>query len=118
VERKGPGEDPGPSGKPPLGEEVLEVPGVGRVVADRTDEDDARAARMDDLIMWEAEEEVTRRAIDRLFFFLSTCLLGGLIPRVCAQRAAEGGGFPYRSYGGGRSWLPLVYISLRNEEPS
>jgi len=31
------------------------------VVADETDEDGARAARMDDWIVWEAEEEVARR---------------------------------------------------------
>jgi len=35
---------------------------VGRVVADGTDEDGARAARMDEWIVWEAEEEVARRA--------------------------------------------------------
>jgi hypothetical protein len=36
----------------------LELSGVGRVMADRTDEDGARAAAMDEWIVWEAEERV------------------------------------------------------------
>ena len=36
----------------------LELSGAGRVVADGTDEDSARAARMDECIVWEAEERV------------------------------------------------------------
>lgn len=34
----------------------LELPKVGRVMADGTDEDGARAARLDEWIVWEAEE--------------------------------------------------------------
>jgi hypothetical protein len=36
----------------------LELSGVGRVVADGTDEDEAWARRMDDWIAWEGREEV------------------------------------------------------------
>jgi len=38
----------------------LELPGVGRVVEDGTDVEEARAARLDGWIVWEAEERVTR----------------------------------------------------------
>jgi len=34
----------------------LELSGVGRLVADGVDEDDAWARKMDDWIVWEAEE--------------------------------------------------------------
>jgi hypothetical protein len=37
----------------------LELSGVGRIVADGTDEDEARAQRMDNWIICEAEEERT-----------------------------------------------------------
>jgi len=36
---------------------------VRRVTVDRTDEDAARAVRMDNWIVWEAEEEVMRRGL-------------------------------------------------------
>jgi hypothetical protein len=39
----------------------LELSGVGRVMADGTDEDGAYAARMDEWIAWEAMEEATPR---------------------------------------------------------
>jgi len=39
----------------------LELPGVGTVVEDETDEDQARAERMDRWIAWEAEERVEAR---------------------------------------------------------
>jgi len=35
----------------------LEFSGVGRVVEDGTDEDNAHAARMDEWVVWEAAEE-------------------------------------------------------------
>jgi hypothetical protein len=38
----------------------LELSGVGRVVADGSDEDGAWARRMDSWIVWEAEEEAVR----------------------------------------------------------
>jgi len=49
---------------PPVGEllSFLELSGVGRVMADGTDEDGARAARMEYWNTWEVEEEVARRA--------------------------------------------------------
>jgi hypothetical protein len=34
----------------------LELSGVGRVMADGTDEDGARAARMDEWVAWDAKE--------------------------------------------------------------
>jgi len=39
----------------------LELSGVGRVVEDGTDEDQARAERMDRWIAWEAEERAESR---------------------------------------------------------
>jgi len=39
----------------------LELSGVGRVVEDGTDEDQARAEKMDQWITWEAEERVEAR---------------------------------------------------------
>ena len=38
----------------------LELSGVGRVMADGTDEDDAHAERIDGWIIWEASEEIAR----------------------------------------------------------
>jgi hypothetical protein len=37
----------------------LELSGVGRVVADGTDEDQARATRMDEWVVWETVERGT-----------------------------------------------------------
>jgi hypothetical protein len=39
----------------------LELSGVGRVVADGTDEDGARAARMDEWVVWETVERAAPR---------------------------------------------------------
>jgi len=39
----------------------LELSGVGRVVEDGTDEDQARAERMDRWVAWEAEERMEAR---------------------------------------------------------
>jgi hypothetical protein len=36
----------------------LELSGVGRLMADGTDEDGARAARIDEWVAWETEERV------------------------------------------------------------
>jgi hypothetical protein len=36
----------------------LELPGVGRMIADGTNEGEARAERMDGWIVWETEERV------------------------------------------------------------
>jgi hypothetical protein len=36
----------------------LELSGMGRMIADGTDEDEARAERMDGWIVWETEERV------------------------------------------------------------
>jgi hypothetical protein len=41
----------------------LELFGVGRFVEGGTDEDEAHASRMDDWVIWEAEEEERRRAM-------------------------------------------------------
>jgi hypothetical protein len=51
------------TGQPQVGRcflKFLELPGVGRVMADGTDEDGARAARMDEWVVWEAEETPSR----------------------------------------------------------
>jgi hypothetical protein len=39
----------------------LELSGVGRVIADGTDEDGARAARMDEWVVWEKVERAAPR---------------------------------------------------------
>jgi hypothetical protein len=48
----------------------LELSGVGRVVADGTDEDGARAARMDEWVVWETVERTALGAKDNLIFSL------------------------------------------------
>jgi hypothetical protein len=50
--------------------EFLELSGVGRVVADGTDEDGARAMRMDEWVVWETVERAAPRGEDKLFFSL------------------------------------------------
>jgi hypothetical protein len=91
----------------------LELSGVGRVMADGTDEDGAYAARMDEWVAWETVEEQPRGAKGNscipprgvtivvavyfalLYLFLTTLSCkGGSHPETCAQRTAEGGGFP------------------------
>ena len=42
----------------------LELSGVGRVVEDGTDEDNSRAARMDEWVVWEAADERAPRGED------------------------------------------------------
>jgi hypothetical protein len=49
----------------------LELSGVGRVMADGMDEDGARAARMDEWVVCEAEERVTRGATSFFSLFPS-----------------------------------------------
>jgi len=39
----------------------LELPGAGRTMADRTDEEGARAARMDEWMIWEVGEGIAPR---------------------------------------------------------
>jgi len=39
----------------------LELPGMGRTVGDGTDEDGARAARMDEWVVWEARDAAAPR---------------------------------------------------------
>jgi len=53
----------------------LELSGVVRVMADGTDEDGARAARMDEQVVWEPEERVAQ--FDHLFFLFLYCFVGG-----------------------------------------
>jgi len=67
---------------------------VGRVVENGTDEDQARAGRMDHWIAWEAEERMgTRGGAEAEFDIFSFFLFcsGGLIPRTAH---AEGEGSP------------------------
>jgi hypothetical protein len=41
----------------------LELSGVGRTMEDGTDEDSARAAKMDEWVVWEAEERSAPRGV-------------------------------------------------------
>ena len=59
--REEPGRRPGAVSQSQVGEAVRPFPRVGQIVADRTDEDDARAARMDEWLVWEAEERIAPR---------------------------------------------------------
>jgi len=56
-----------------------------------------------------------------LFYVVSLIsFLRGLIPRVCAQRTAEGEGFLLLKSGaeqGGPIYFHVGYISLRDEQP-
>jgi hypothetical protein len=74
----------------------LELSGVGRVVADGTDEDGAHAAIMDEWVAWETMESSPQGrgivCLFLLFFFLHLFCKGGSYPLTCAQRTAEGGG--------------------------
>jgi hypothetical protein len=85
----------------------LELSGVGRVMADGTDEDGAYAARMDEWVAWETVEGAAPRGDVFGCGVLVFCLVflfqfsfskfsckGGSYPETCAQRTAEGGGFP------------------------
>jgi len=59
-----PGRCPGVVNQSQVGEAVcpfLELSGVGRTMADGTDEDGARAARMDEWVVWEVGEGIARR---------------------------------------------------------
>ena len=62
--RQRPGELPGPPGQPSPGEGIFEVPGAVRVVRVVVDVEEARVARMDEWIVWKAEEGVARGAPD------------------------------------------------------
>jgi hypothetical protein len=48
----------------------LELSGAGRVVEDGTDEEEARAARLDGWVVWEAEERSRSSAHSDTSFFL------------------------------------------------
>jgi len=59
-----PGKHPSPPLQSQMGASLVKIPrlsGVGRVVEDGTDEDQARAEKMDHWIAWEAEERVEAR---------------------------------------------------------
>jgi hypothetical protein len=99
----------------------LELSGVGRVMADGTDEEGAYAARMDEWVAWETIGGTAPRArvnspvfrpegrrlcccccccccevlpcFDFHFSFPTLSCKGGSYPETCAQRTAEGGGF-------------------------
>jgi len=70
----------------------LELSGVGRTMADGTDEEAAYAARMDEWIVWETRRD--RRSVGRakllLAFSLFTLVWGYSCPRVL--RTAHCGG--------------------------
>jgi hypothetical protein len=60
VGRKEPGRNKGPTIEPKVGEQAATVPRTvrgGKTVEGGVEEDEAHAARMDDWIIWEAEEE-------------------------------------------------------------
>jgi hypothetical protein len=83
----------------------LELSGVGRVMANGTDEDGAYAARMDEWVRWKEQPQGAKvnflystprgddfgRACFYLSFFTFFCK-GGSYPETCAQRTAEGEG--------------------------
>jgi hypothetical protein len=69
----------------------LELSGVGRTMADGTDENGARAARMDEWVIWEGRP-TGLICIPFPYSSLSLCK-GSSYPETCAQRTAEGGGF-------------------------
>jgi len=61
--RKGPGRRTRPPGQSQVEKEAAQVRGtlgVGRVVADESNEEEAWAQKMDEWIVWEAEEEAAR----------------------------------------------------------
>jgi hypothetical protein len=69
----------------------LELSGVGEVMADGTDEDGARAAKMDEWVVWEAEEGIAPPAKAKLFFPFSSYFIylckGVLLPPRLAHSA-------------------------------
>jgi hypothetical protein len=67
-----------------MGEEFLELSGVGRVIADGSDEDEAWARRMDSWIVEEEPEDVAAAHVS-LFLLFYTFMLGGLLPRRSAH---------------------------------
>jgi hypothetical protein len=63
----------------------LGLSGVGRIMADGTDEDGAYAARMDEWIAWETVVETAPRGegyfvISFVHFFFTTLSCKGLVP--------------------------------------
>jgi hypothetical protein len=71
------------------GEAVCKVPravGSGGVMADGTDENGARAARMDEWVAWDATERAVRGTRGDLSF---PFVRGARTPETCAQCAAE-----------------------------
>jgi len=63
----------------------LELSGVGRVMEDGTDEEEARAARMDEWVVWEGEGGREWGGVT-YFFLISHLLRGAHTPSFCAQR--------------------------------
>jgi hypothetical protein len=79
----------------------LELSGVGRVMADGTDENGAHAARMDERVAWESVERTAPRvcfprAVCFLSVYIAFCRRGSYsaLPRAegfsCCSRPAEG----------------------------
>jgi len=61
---KEPGRCPGVASQSQVGRRFvrfLELSGVGKTMADGTDEDGARAAKMDEWVMWESVENIAWR---------------------------------------------------------
>jgi len=88
-------------------------------MADETGEDGARAARMDEWVVWEAEK-VAPEGRSGYFFLLSfyASVKGTHYPETCAQCDAKGGGFLMLWSADRLSLflrLSLSYIPLRNE---
>ena len=112
--------DPDPC-TPPQGAAPFALPGasgVGRIVEDGTDEDQARVERLDG----GGGRAVAHNSLSFHFF-----VEGGSYPELCAQRPDWGGEDFFSSFlccrrGGGPAWfllfLRVVYvISLRGEGP-
>jgi len=70
----------------------LELTGVGRTVADGTDEDGAHAARMDGWVAWKTKKTgAPGKSVFLSFFILFSFVRGTPAPESCAL---EGDGFP------------------------
>jgi len=82
----------------------LELSGVGKVVEDSTDEEETRAARMDEWIAWEAEERVEIRYLFLIFSFVK----GDSHPELCAQRVLRAEDF--FCGGRGRGPKPVSFV--------
>ena len=108
-----PGRCTSPDIQSPERKAIPQVPrtlGRRRVVEDGTDEEEARAARLDGWIVWEAEEMAEERATQgacgrwHLFLFFSFLL----IPRALHTVHRRGWKISYVvSRGRSRDWFPL-----------